>query len=559
MPGFFSIEAKEHPTGSMWTIALGGVPRPDGKNTYMLARVLLSNQAFPDALIAINPLAGRLVERLDAIDSQLETEGELQGCYPRSEMWMAFSDSTLMTDQGNQAFLQLTLNDLYDLNSIETITISAALYKAVYLYLISEDRYIAYEGWLASVYAAWQWYNLSKYLSIKFETAKKLYTEEKFPDLPDASQIKIESKLKVYQESILEEMATAYRFLVQLIEDPRYASAIRWLAKWSGVGSKVYLSGPLLREQLRLSLPLWQYGSQAGVPIQRPVPGPGCLANSKPIWERTSLHPAFQSPAGAIAVHQLITKWLLPRYDFHNAIRLTILLRSRSYNKLRAVTAQSLVGLTFGALVVMMLFGSEIIRTQGGTGASTSWFFAIITLELIIGFIFPLILAINLLDKNILAHLMLPRVIGGVFIGYFGLMLESNSVSISTTLWSRGILIPSVLWVIVLAVGFVYLYYDTMPLVRHCKTASKRALTGLFVTLVIAFIVGLPITAVILANNGPSSYDGFLHGLLLGPFGWIDIPQFFVFMPIAMFTGLVTQFIFEELTLPASVWSPFEE
>ena len=38
------------------------------------------------------------------------------------------------------------------------------------------------------------------------------------------------------------------------------------------------------------------------------------------------------------------------------------------------------------------------------------------------------------------------------------------------------------------------------------------------------------------------------------PAGWVDLYHFLAFIPMALFVGLVTQFLFEEKTITTSVW-----
>ena len=74
-----------------------------------------------------------------------------------------------------------------------------------------------------------------------------------------------------------------------------------------------------------------------------------------------------------------------------------------------------------------------------------------------------------------------------------------------------------------------------------------------------SLLAGLMSVALTSAAYGIQTISTAPLGAFLGPFGWVDLSQYLTFVPVALFTGLVTQFVFEELTLPASVWSPEQE
>jgi hypothetical protein len=107
--------------------------------------------------------------------------------------------------------------------------------------------------------------------------------------------------------------------------------------------------------------------------------------------------------------------------------------------------------------------------------------------------------------------------------------------------------------------GLLYLVLDTNTLVRNKRTSWKRVGQTLSSALLVSALAGLLVVSLTsLANTGPE-YEQVMHWYFLGPFGWVNLYHYFLFVPLALFTGLVTQFIFEEQSVTASVWAAEQE
>jgi len=489
-----------------------------------------------------------------------------------AEFVMLLSDSTLMQNQGSQHLLAIELGDMQAYSS-EMMCVCAAFYKSLCLFLAGADRYVGYDAWLAYLFAAWQWYNLVKHLSA--QTYIKAYEEIKHNPEKEIEEKDIEERAKKAGEKRarewVEELAAAHRTLTTLIEDPHFAQAQRWLAVWNYA---TYKSGPLLREQLRLSLPLWQFRKldERGFSdwcLDQPLPAPGCFTSAKPIWEVTALHPVFEKKAGAqTAVRQLVVGWLLPRYDIGNTLRLARLLR-RNRPLERQIAAWLLIAGVLPWLLFLSLIGTWLVKSLSGIQNPAQihwgWLLVVCTLEFIVGLTPLAAAAVFYFDLHTLAHLALPRLVGGVFIGYSALVLQGDSLKLHHILWDqdRAWFAPLLLWLLVLIVGFLYIYFDTSPMVRDHGMTLRRTILILLLSLVVSAVIGLFTVAFTTAMARECPYaptDLRCYRLfLLGPIGWIDLRQYISFVPLALFTGLVTQFIFEERTLTASVWAPEQE
>lgn len=493
-------------------------------------------------ILRLSALSNRLADRLDFLYSALGECAEA-----RASLRYLFSDSYLKRS-GSQYFLKLGQLGSISKNK-EALAAAAGFYKAICLFLSDGERYIALEAWLVYLFAAWQWYNLLKYLTDPSYPAKgtERPSTSQQSEVPDTAEF----------NDLIEEMAVAYRLVKQLLDDSRFAEAIRWLAVWKTSQIK---PGPILHEQMRLSLPLSSSpGSELA--FDQPLSAPGCFSDACPNWSITRLHPTFSDlPGGQSEVRELITAWLLPRYDYANALHLARLLRDNHARGKR----YGLVGLPI--LVALGFFtpliaGSYIVLSYGGISASPWWMpITVALVELVVLFFIPIGWGATHLDGTALVHLALPRLMGGVLIGYFSVILQGDSLKVSAALW-RDWPYWSILWALVLIVGYVYLYYDVCPLVNEKGVARQRTITILFLAVVISAVIGLGAIALTTAmvGLGDSLLTWCGGGCFMGPFGWVDFQQYLTFVPLALFTGLVTQFIFEERTMTASVWSPEQD
>ena len=547
---------------SLFTLHLT-CPTQSASSTDSLASWLIL-PSFNTQSVRISPVVslikGTLLEeyRLEGLSTlaihirrSLENLVEDEGL--RDAFWLQISDPSLMSrnyprlleiSNRNDGDIELNVTNLSPDEKPEIAILCAAFYKAVFFFLLEGDRFISREATFAALFSAWQWYNLVKRMA-----AGEPLVEINFHNGRDLSN----------------ELSAAHRSIVQVLEDPRFALAIRWLAQWNGIDSSQYKSGPLLKEKMRLSLPLWQQpGNELAVEL--PLPAPGYLQETDMNWKNISLHPVFVNDSGAqAAVRRLIVEWLLPRYDFIRAIRLSLALRNGDkkhrlpgwFARLQLLfLAGGWASIIIAAIfyVAFFLYPDASIKIPGNFKPG-------LFIELATVFL-PLLAALLWMDWKSLGNFMLPRVIGGVFIGYLSIVLQGDSsIKISMALAQpqegspASILLFMLLWLSVLSTGFVYLFYDAYPLVRDVKTAAFRAAHVLVYTFIISALAGLLSVALTTTSYVASRP----LGLFLGPFGWVDTAQYLTFVPIALFTGLVTQFIFEELTLPTSVWAREQE
>jgi hypothetical protein len=487
-----------------------------------------------------NQLATWLSERLNALDSGLSENPDL-----RASLWYLFSDDNLMAANRNQQFVSLRAEkpaNWMDANwSAEKMIVALPLFKAICLFLGAEDRYNTLNASLAYLFAAWQRYNLAKRLT---------------------------SKLSSNYNPFLEEMAAAHRLLTQLLLDSRFALALRWLAIWAG---KEIDSGPLIREQLRLSLPLeWtrEKDDLGEFAPENVITAPGFFVHPKPEWKQTRLHNAFfKEESGRSAVRSLITEWLLPRYDYSSALIMAQLLRrNRLSQPLQLFWLVLLAGLILLGILIWKI--SEFLYALGGMTAPGEAILVGLAIEWVPILIWAIFVGCLLLDSSVLAYLAAPRLTGGILIGYTALVLQGDSLKLNSLIWEQGLWLVLLLAIFIGIVGLIYLYYDAYPKVHHKGKALRRAFLMLGLAILISCLVGFASVALTTGMADSDCVAGEIVFSLFkftlrpcgfGPFGWFSLRQYAVFVPLALFTGLVTQFIFEEQTVTASVWSPEEQ
>lgn len=522
----------------------------------------------------LEALSTRLVEQLDSLSFELDSQS---GRDNRYAFWQLFSDGLRMCEEGWQGFLDhnLHINSYW---SVDNLLVMAMFYKAISLFLRSGDRYIQMDAWLVYTFATWQWFNLVK-CALEIRNVIKPVDGRETDGL---------------SETIEREFAAAYSALAPILTTERFVYALRWLPVWLGKSVDQVPNGPTLRERMRLSMVLARPRSLGNTkPLdfepRKPLDAPGCFHSGGLRWDQVRLHPMFLKPNEKDAqaeVRRLISNWLLPRYDFESAFRLSRMVRAGNREDpawLRSVPHW--FWFLEGGLAVwfflMILVGSLIVGGQGASfgllsdgSACDCLLYRAVTLEIVL-FLLPTLLALLFLDWHTIQNFALPRVIGGVFIGYLALALQSDSIKlIFVFLRSESVfLMPFFVWVVVLVLGALYLVSDTNALVRDWQIAWKRALQTLVTVLFAAAIIGLlVVTVTTVAFPEHEVFDTAFQlpdpvakiidtgeKYFLGPFGWINIFQYILFVPLALFTGLVTQFIFEEQSVTASVWASEQE
>jgi len=452
--------------------------------------------------------------------------------------------------------------------------VTLILCKAIYYFLRRDERYITLDATLAYLYAIWQWYNTAKYLSM---TVYREYCEAK------GQKSDIEMHWHKYI-MLTREMAEAHHILAELLQSPPgFDEAIIWLAQWRGIDTP-RINTSLLREQMRLSLPLiptdWEEPSFSNQKIdcwkpfaapgwQDPVSRPesmkeslkywlGGVTEPNPDWKTTGLHPVFttennKETTGRQAVRRMVANWLLSRYDISNAVELSRCLAKKPGNSKTVSTIAGLALLVFCAIFLLPAFFNlpETVWIAGG-----------ILQMAILGLL--VVLVVKNVDRSTIPYLILPRVAGGVAVGYFVLILSEDSMKLQRFFVRDGmwmgwsVLLIFLLWATVLALGYLYLWHDAIPFVGVGRPdiAHRRAVQVLLIALADSVFMGLFFLAIasqmylygdLLQSNAPH---------LLGPLGLIDLLTFFILVPFALLTGLVTQFIFEEKSVTTSVWAP---
>lgn len=493
-----------------------------------------------------------LSERLDALESKLQTEAAPR----RAIFWQSLSDGHLK----ESGFKSLIGSDTASRpHPEEKAAAYLAIYKALAQFLAAGDRFRTLDARLALCYATWQWFHLAKWLSVQPWNFRQVNQSDSY-----------------ISRLMRSEIAESHRLLVEMIYSQEFTSALR--AMYNAMYDKPLLSVPLLREQMRLSLPLIPVISMKQGPApdpleNNPIPGMACASQVEPAkplswlnfktmwrmgrvplvnWENAILHPDFQTrpteTGGKRATRKLVTEWLLARYDLDNALHIARLMKDNRTNQ----HVKGRLGLfSFIVLMALLLLSHWFVPFE--SPVAMKLLLSIFEWTALLG------LGVSVASKvehSVIPYLAMPRAVGGILVGYLALLLQEDSLNLSRFFFERADLLVVILAVVFLyvtvwALGMFYLYYDTLPLVGLPEVALRRATLTIWLAFRLSAFLGLFLVAI-----ASKMYPTPSNWLLFGPVGWIDWQMYVLFVPVALFTGLVTQFIFEEKTVTASVWSP---
>lgn len=337
---------------------------------------------------------------------------------------------------------------------------------------------------------------------------------------------------------------------------------------------------------------LWDYGCV----IKNPVVIDGFR------WEAAQLHPAFTKHEH-LGLHSFIRKlisgWLLPRYDFAGAFHLARLLHpSGDGSHERAVRDVLKSAWRWGLLLLafMVVLGQlPVILGTSIPGAVTfgiefpegriisvdytrlaadfpllwnQWFVGFeVLVVIVLAFIYVRTHhQIVHLDPEVLPYLLLPRLMGGIIVGYAAILLQGDSINLKNALFTGGSVLG---WILaaglmfgVWLVGSWYFYHEALARIRSDSIAKSRSKALFWISLMASFLIGLVIVSMTTAMEWQADecknvilYACQTQGpFLIGPLGIIDLRQMAVFVSLAMLTGFVSQFIFEEKPVTASIW-----
>lgn len=155
--------------------------------------------------------------------------------------------------------------------------------------------------------------------------------------------------------------------------------------------------------------------------------------------------------------------------------------------------------------------------------------------------------------KHFFYRLLLPRLIGGIIVGYVvvtaGAETWKSAVKYTTTQhWSLPL--NWVIYSIALIATISYIYMEILTRIKHPARAFKRAVVLLTMGLFESFIIGI-----IYCDLFGNGYIGNIEGLIKtkGLFGHIYPQALIVFVPMALFVGVFVQLIWEEKPLTGGV------
>lgn len=330
---------------------------------------------------------------------------------------------------------------------------------------------------IARVYVAWQRYNLIKQLR-----------ESQSDNL------------------VKSEFAAAYRDLTSLLLDE--ANSHAWYVLWK-VGHeqqnslKVDIPNPQIRQRLRLSMFL-QSCSSSALPSNEgeadstfPLSTPGCFDNTTPRCTSPGINlvSRFQDASGAVAIRRFINEELLPQYDLRSALCLTAFL-SKLGRLGNYIGWRGRIGRLILPWLSLLTFISTLLIVFSYSCDSCSWadrlYFWHPSLPILaVGGPATLLAVTALLGFGLrnMMILFLPRVIGGILVGYIP-VLTTNEIWYWALYSSQHHLVWAIEWPVVLLFAWRYLYLGVYPLVLDRCQAIRRSFNVLAWSVVQTMLVG---------------------------------------------------------------------
>jgi len=405
----------------------------------------------------------------------------------------------------------------------------SAIFKGLYQYLKNEDHYKKNNAYLLLFYSCWQWYCLIKeYISKNSKDCSK-----------DKTWVNL--------------MATAFQELSQLLDngDLERNGTIEKFNHTSDSDDIVY--------RMRIQCIL---APQTGISeYHKVIFEPKEIYKKEIDWDSEKskndysikLHPVFEFNSSATAAARaFVTEDALKNYDFETTLKLANMLsgKRRSTGRVSmwvALLAFLIISISFTLFLPLLIF--SILNIPYIAFHIPFGFYFLVPALLSLIFIFTA----SHFDRKLLPRLFLPRMLGGVFIGFSVLVVAGDSIPISHTLWSRGPCLIIMFWIVVLLICYFYICSEIKPRVNDAEEVKRRTVQTICVFIFSSLTIGIFILAIPTAAFFQLVLPSKM-GMILGPIGWVDFQLWLSYTPIALFLGIVTQFLFEDKTITESVW-----
>jgi hypothetical protein len=440
-----------------------------------------------------------------------------------------FSDLAMMKTGAVKSFVEIHVDK--DNSSAQNVDFVLTFYKAISLFLEKDNRLIDLNAYILHLYCTWQWYALQKY-------------------------VLVDHKYNSKENSLIRDFSAAYKKINDILSNDDYTYAIQYFVKWFSSNLR---KSPILREHLKISLVLWAPGKKYDYFSEEPILYEFSSENSMINWEKTILHPVYSTDRGAQkAVRTTMTQYTFPRYDLETSLNLARLLKNNhpTTNRRTRIGPIPLAFLVICGVILAGTLANNILPPQFHWKNDITNGIALSELLVLTCLTFKTIRKYDLLS---FVQLTAPRIFGGAMIGYLTILLQKDSTTFNNSLHDSLYPLPVIfLWIIVIVIGFGYLYFDIYPKVRDQKISRTRAKTILLLSLFITTVSGMAVLPIVTRMYPADCLSIFCSIELLSPLGFINFSYTLTFIPLALLTGLVTQFIFEERTVTAPIWSPEE-
>lgn len=523
--------------------------------------------------------------------------------------WLAWINDSYQAQPGAPGWLNMDpVSKMFQgkPNTLDENQVKFALaylfWKGIFYYFYQDDRWKTYNARFAYLVSAWQWFHLARYLSQLWLQARS--TNQK--------NILIEGYVHWLNNDLIE----ATRVLQSLIQDPDFRYAVQLLVNRMDGNNREQQSQLNEGERLLYGMILEPAKAQPDDPARwmndnpfRKIGGNSPIRlsfsdSSKVIdygkvihnpvvsrqpmqWEMNRLHPVFMVSEDwnlQSFVRLMIGSWMLPRYDFSGAFHLAMLLRSNDTGMAKTSphpsSTHSQPGMRpsaindwtiiLGAIALCLIIGSPwFVQKLAKYPIGIPSISGLILLLMVLSFGSFIW---RRLDHKVYQYLLLPRLLGGIVVGYIGLVLSADAIVLKNALFANcaqqtgfcelGIFLTIFLWVIVLLIGGWYFYYESLARVKDESIAKKRSFRLLIITAAASTLIGLFAVSLTTAMEWQADWCANIQvfrcptqgWFFIGPIGLIDARQLFVFIPLAMLTGFISQFLFEDKPITSSVW-----
>lgn len=252
---------------------------------------------------------------------------------------------------------------------------------------------------------------------------------------------------------------------------------------------------------------------------------------------------------------EVVSDWYLQRYNLVSALRIIIkLIRMDKKASIKEILGaiwcvESLIIPITIFILCMFWFNHLTSITDGFFKAFNlrpSWNVDSLVTTILVGlYLIILIFILLLLTKGArLLKILIPRLIGGIIVGYLPLLLDKDPWSLAIRMMESEPILGFMMIFLAIISSVYYVFSEIYKTVRNRSVALCRAIRIYSMGLIESLLLGIMVLDIVTEPLYPELYGK--ADTVAGLFGYVNLGVLYVYFPVALFIGFFVQMMWSE-------------